>query len=397
MSPEPGWPQWRGPWRDGRTLETGLLPAWPSAGPALRWKAEGLGTGWSSPIVVGERLYITGDVGEDLVIWAFDRDGQRVWKTTNGGAWTGSYPGARASCVYSAGRLYHLNAHGRLVALRASTGEELWTRNILQDFEAENITWGLSECLLVDGSHLIVTPGGKKGLMAALDCADGRTIWTTEDLPEEQATYSSPILFQQAGRRLIANCSSNHGFVVDATRGNLLCKVPLKNEFGVNASTPVYGQSRLYFVTPYGEKGRNYRLSVTQDGVEPQLAWQSSLDTVTGVGVLVQGTLYSAGYRESKWWFSMDWATGAIRDEVKELTTGAAIWAEDRLYCLDEQGRVGLIRTDRPEMELVGSFPLINDRVRDAWAHPVLQDGRLYLRYHDTLYCYDVSRTASGD
>jgi outer membrane protein assembly factor BamB len=358
----------------------------------LLWKVEGIGTGWSSPIIVGEMVYVTGDIGADLVICAYDRDGHLRWKTTNGAAWTGSYPGSRACCVYSAGRLYHLNAHGRLAALRASTGEELWTRNILEEFEAENITWGLSECLLIDGTQLIVTPGGKIAFMAALDCAEGRTLWTTQGLPEEQATYSSPILFQHAGRRLIANCSSSHGCVVDAKSGDLLCKVPLKNDFGVNASTPIYGQARIYFVTPYGEQGRAYRLSATDKGVETRLAWHSSLDTVTGAGVLIDGTLYSAGYRQSKWWFGIDWNTGVVRDQSKELTTGAAIWAENRLYCFDEQGRVGLIRTDQPRMEVVGSFPLLSGRIRDAWAHPVLQDGRLYLRYHDTLYCFDVTR-----
>jgi outer membrane protein assembly factor BamB len=206
-SPEPDWPQWRGPRRDGISDEKGLLQSWPKEGPKLIWKIDGLGKGWSSPIIVGNRLYITGDVGNDLVIFAFDRNGTAQWQAKNGRAWKGSYPGARACCTFSEGRLYNMNAHGRVVCLEAASGKEFWAVDILERFASKNITWALSECLLVDGPHLIVTPGGKKALMAALDKRTGRIVWTTEPLGD-QISHCSPILFRFAGRRLIASCSS---------------------------------------------------------------------------------------------------------------------------------------------------------------------------------------------
>lgn len=218
-SPEPGWPQWRGPRRDGISDETGLLQQWPEGGPKLLWKVDGLGKGWSSPIVVGDTLYITGDVEDDLVIYAFDIDGNSRWKTTNGQSWKKSYPGSRASCTYSEGCLYHLNAHGRLVRLDARTGEEQWAVDVLERFDAKNITWAISECVLVDGQWVIVTPSGEKALVAALDKRTGRTAWTTPAIPDDRASYSSPILFRCAGRRLIANCSASHGFGIDADTG----------------------------------------------------------------------------------------------------------------------------------------------------------------------------------
>ena len=113
-SPEPDWPQWRGPRRDGISPATGLLKSWPAEGPRLLWKKSGLGVGWSSPIIVGQRLYITGDVNDELLVFALDLSGQELWRALNGKTWTGSYPGARACCCYSAGKIYHLNAHGRL-------------------------------------------------------------------------------------------------------------------------------------------------------------------------------------------------------------------------------------------------------------------------------------------
>jgi hypothetical protein len=391
-SPEPGWPQWRGPRRDGISDEKGLLPSWPDDGPKLLWKIDGLDAGWSCPIIVDQRIYITGDVGDDLIIFALDRGGAVQWQVKNGRAWRESYPGARACCVFSEGRLYNMNAHGRVVCLDAASGRELWAVDILERFDAKNITWALSECLLVDGRNLIVTPGGKKALMAALDKFDGRTMWTTEPLGDDRTSHSSPILFRYAGRRLITNCSSAHGIGVDADTGKLLWTVPLKNPHGVNTSTPVYGSGSVYYVTPYAEMGRAYRLVADGQTVTAKHIWTSGLDTVTGCAVLVDGVLYSAGYRESKWWFGVDWQTGRTKCELKDFTTGSAIYADGRLYCLDEQGSVGLMKPGPDGLQVVGRFSLVAEKVRDAWTHPVLHDGRLYLRYHDTLFCYDVKQ-----
>lgn len=391
-SPEPDWPQWRGPRRDGISDEKDLLESWPEGGPKLLWKIDGLGTGWSCPIIVGRRIYITGDVGSDLVIFALDLNGQLQWKVKNGRNWKNPYPGARACCVFSEGRLYNMNAHGRVACLDAATGRKLWAVNILERFDAKNITWALSECLLVDGRNLIVTPGGKKALMAALDKRTGLTVWTTEPLGDDRTSHCSPILFRHAGRRLITSCSSAHGFGVDADTGKLLWTVPLKNPHGVNTSTPVYGSGIVYYVTPYAEMGRAYRLVTDDQDVTAEHIWTSGLDTVTGGAVLVDDTLYSAGYRESRWWFGTDWQTGKTKCELKDFTTGAAIYADGRLYCLDEKGFAGLFKPGPTSLEVVGRFALVTEKVRDAWTHPVLHDGRLYLRYHDTLFCYDVKQ-----
>ncbi|MFB0553417.1 MAG: PQQ-binding-like beta-propeller repeat protein [Phycisphaerae bacterium] len=389
-SEEQDWPQWRGQRRDGISDEEGLLLTWPASGPKLLWKVDGLGTGWSSPIVVGERLYVTGDVGDDLIVFAFDRSGTPQWRAKNGKAWEGPYPGARACCAFSEGRLYHLNAHGRLACLDAGSGKELWAVDILKRFSARNITWALSECLLVDGTRVIVTPGGKKALMAALDKRNGQTVWTTEPLGEDHTSHCSPILFRYAGRRVIANCSSAHGFGVDADTGKLLWTVPLKNPHGVNTTTPVYGSGRVFYVTPYAELGRSYRLGADGQGITAEHLWTSPLDTVTGGAVLVDGALFAAGYKNSKWWFGVDWQTGKTKYELTDLTTGAAIYADGRLYCLDESGTVALLKPGSESLDVVSRFRLVTRRVRDAWAHPVLHDGRLYLRYHETLWCYDV-------
>jgi outer membrane protein assembly factor BamB len=386
-SPEPGWPQWRGPRRDGISAETGLLPRWPAEGPRLLWKIEGLGRGWSSPVFGGGRLYITGDVGEDVILHAFDLEGKPLWRAPNGRAWKGQYPGSRAAPVFSEGRLYHMNAHGRVACLDAATGRELWAVHVLERFEGRNITWGMSECLLVDGPHLIVTPGGRKALLAALDKTDGRTVWSTPPLAQDTATYASPILVRHGARRLLVSCSSEHGFGADADTGRLLWTVPMKTPYDVNASTPVYGDGQIHFGTPYVTIGC-YRL--LDDGARVERVWDTPFDTCTGSWILRDGLLYGGGYREFKHWIAVDWKTGRRRAEQTELRSGSAVWADGRLYCLGEDGRAALVTPADEGFSIAGSFALTPRRVNDAWAHPVLLDGRLYLRYHDALACYDV-------
>lgn len=388
-SPDPGWPQWRGARRDGWSAEQGLLRDWPDGGPKLLWKTTGLGRGWSSPILVGDRIWITGDAGDDLTIFALDLEGRIVSRAVNGRSWTGSYPGARATVTYAGGRLFHLNAHGRLACLDAKDLTERWSTEIMTRFEAGAITWAFSEGVLVDGGRVIVTPGGGKALVAALDTGDGKTVWTTPPLEKDQATYASPILFKEGARRLIASCSSQHGFGIDAADGRLLWTVPLTVPYGVNASTPVVGSGRIHFATPFFT-GATWKL--LDDGARVERLWATPLDTCSGSGILHDGILYGGGEKKVNHWLAVDWANGETRGSLKELTKGSAIAADGRLYCLGDDGTMALVTPLSEGFKIAGRFRLVEKKVNDAWAHPVLLGGRLYLRYHDALHCYDVKR-----
>ena len=250
----------------------------------------------------------------------------------------------------------------------------------------------------MDEQRIIVTPGGYKAQMAALDKDTGETLWTTLQIKGEKASYASPILFAHDGRRIIAACSSRHGIGVDADTGELLWTVPMSNRYQVNSSTPVYGDGSVFYVTSYAEDGRRYRLRQRRAGIAMEHVWTAPVDTVTGAGVLVDDVLYISGYQKAKHWFAIDWKSGKTLYEHKGLTTGAAIYAEGRLYALDERGNVALLKPTPQGFGTRGKFKLPDDRVRsDAWAHPVVFNGRLYLRYHDTLWCYDVAAKKTND
>jgi outer membrane protein assembly factor BamB len=388
-SPETGWPQWRGLRRDGISDEKGLLQAWPDGGPKLLWKISDLGRGWSSPIINQGTLYITGDVGDDLVIHAFDLEGRPRWRVKNGAAWKGSWPGARACLAASEGRLYHMNAHGRAACLDAKTGNELWAVNVLERFDGRNITWAIAECLLVDGPRVIVTPGGRKGMMAALDKKTGQTLWASEPIPGDKAGYSSPILFEFGGRRHLVNHSSRHAFGVDADTGKLRWSIEFVNRYEVTVSTPVFADGQVFVVAPDGPDAVLLRLGVEGDLTQVERRWASDLDSLTGGVVLVDGTIYGSGYRNFRGWRGLDWRTGKTKFHVRDLDSGAATWADGRLYILSESGTAALVKPTPAGFDFAGRFDLVA-RKHDAWAHPVICDGRLYLRYHETLWCFDV-------
>jgi outer membrane protein assembly factor BamB len=410
-SPEAGWPQWRGPWRDGISRETGLLQSWPSAGPPLVWQATGLGRGYSAPILVDGRIILTGDGEDQLEIHALDLQGRPLWRTQNGESWKRPYPGARASLTYSQGRLYHMNAHGRVACLDAATGAEVWAFNVFERFGGRNITWALSECLLVDGPHVIVTPGGTQALMAALDKNTGATVWTTEPLrlgpspsPAQQrvaepagetdrASYASPILVTLNGRRQIIGCSMRHLFGVDADNGRLLWTQPLPTRFEVIAVTPVLVGDAVFVTAPdTPDGGFLVRLSTRDDEIDATMVWRTLLDTGHGGVVKVGDALYGSWYRRNKGWACVDAASGEVRYSLPDLAKGSVLWADQRLYCLSEAGEVALLDPTPDGFRYEGRFRLVEGRVNDAWTHPVILNGRLYLRYQETLYCFDIRR-----
>ena len=388
---EQGWPQWRGPRRDGICNETALLGQWPPAGPKVLWSVNGLGRGWSSPIIGYGKLYITGDVGSSVWIYAYDLDGKLAWKVPNGRAWKKSYAGARASCLLSDGRLYHMNTHGRVVCLDAATGKALWTVDTFQRFGAKTITWGHSECLLVDAGRLIVTPGGTKTMMAALDKLTGKTLWTTGPLGSDGASYSSPVLFTHGGLRHLVSYSSAHAFGVNADTGKLLWTTPRPTRYRVLSAPAVYHDGTVFLTSPDGKEAEKLRLRVSGQTVKIEQMWTSELNCLTGGVVLLDGRLYGSGYRKNDGWYCLDAATGKTLYTKRDLNSGAVLYADGLLYCTSERGEMALLKPTDKGFETKGRFTRLAKRVKDAWAHPVIYNGRLYLRYHDTLWCHEIA------
>lgn len=393
----PDWPQWRGPRRDGVSEEKGLRQTWPREGPPLLWKVSGMGRGYSSPIVVKDTLYVTGDVGEDLHVFALDLSGAIRWTSKNGAYWKQPWPGSRSACSYDAGRLYHMNAHGRLVCIEADTGKEVWSVNVLERFGARNVTWGRSEAVIVHGQRVFVTPAGEKGLMAALDKETGRTVWASPPLAEEKTSYTSPILIRMGERRLLVGTGSKHSFGVDANDGKLLWTFRHPVEENVLGATPALVKDSVFITNSSRDHSALYRLRLAAQGGKVERVWSRDFKNGQAALIVAAGRLYGADGRERRGRIAVvDPGTGKPAEAAESapgVTFGAGAYADGRIYYLTQLGEVVLLQPTGAGAQVVGRFRLVEARKKDAWAHPVISKGRLFLRYHDTLFCYDVRRS----
>jgi outer membrane protein assembly factor BamB len=399
LSPEPGWPQFRGPRRDGISDERGLLQQWPESGPSVVWKTTNVGHGFSSPVIVGERLFITGDFGEVMVLQALDLNGRSIWRTTNGASWKHPYPGARSTPTFSGGRLYHQNGHGRVVCLDAATGREIWAVDALKQFGGTNITWGLSECLAVDERAVFVTAGGSEASVVALDKMNGGVLWKTPALFEatgerklENASYVSPVLVQFGDRRLLIGCSLRHLWCVDTRDGALQWTHPFPTTYSVLAMPPALVADAVFMTAPHGKGGRLLKLKEAGDKVGFEELWRADLDTCQGGVIYREGKIFGSFYGGRKGWAALNANTGQVLYQSSDFVKGAPMWADGRLYALAEDGWMLLLEPTAEAFQVRGKFRLANASSRDAWAHPVVLNGRLYLRYHDTLTCFDVKQ-----
>lgn len=401
-SPEAGWPQFRGVRRDGVSDERGLLATWPEAGPQVLWSAENLGRGYSSPIIAGGRIYLTGDVGGELHVFALDLAGKPLWQAKNGASWRDPYPGARASVTFSDGHLYLENAHGRVVCLDADTGHEVWAVELLERFGGSNITWGLSECLLVDERAVYATAGGKAALLVALDKKTGTVLWKSAPLRDsegeravESSSYVSPILVEFAGRRLILGCSLRHLFCADASTGALQWTRRFSTTYSVISMMPALVGNSVFMTAPHGKGGRLIEMKAPANPDAPVGAedrWSTTLDTLQGCVVQTGGKLIGSFYGGRKGWAAISAQTGEVLYTLPDTTKGAPLFADGRIYALCEDGWMLLLEAGERQFTTHGRFRFAKADGRDAWAHPVLLDGMLYLRCHEKLVCYDARK-----
>jgi len=385
------WPQFHGPRRDNISTETGLLKRWPEGGPKLLWQAEGIGEGWASVAIKDKRIYTAGEIGSNTVITALDLTGKRLWQITNGPASHCPYPGARATPTIDGNNLYHLNSNGDILCADALTGKTVWTLNMLERFEGRNIRWGLAESLLVDGNNLICTPGGTNVMMAALDKRTGKTVWTTPATGDKPG-YTAPILFEHAGQRQIVTMTSGSAIGVAADTGKLLWRHDQPSRYEVIASRPIYHDGHVVVFGTWGVGATLLKLTAT--GIEK--VWHTiELDNEHGSVVLVNGYLYghADGNHKHRHWACLDWQTGATMwtsNEMPGPRSGTTSYADGMLYLMDEKCTVALAPASPQKLEIVSRFTLPNPGKSPSWAHLVICGGRLYVRYGQFLYVYNI-------
>jgi outer membrane protein assembly factor BamB len=390
------WPRFHGLSGYALPEEQGLLKSWPDAGPALVWKATGLGHGYSSVTLADGQIYTAGNIERDgktqNVVTALGMDGKTRWQTAVGQGWTKDYPGTRSTPTIDGDRIYYETPLGDVGCLEAKSGRKLWEVNILQQFDAENIQWALAESVLVDGPRVVVCPAGKKASVAALDKMTGKTVWTAKSTGDK-AGYGSPTLGVYQGLRMIFTMTSKAVIGVNADTGELLWRYGHETAYDVNACNPIFHDGGVFISTGYRAGSVMLKLAVSGGKAAVEKAWDSKeLDNQHGGVLLVGDYLYGSTHNIGNGrWVCLDWKTGKRKYFEKGVGKGAVAFADGMLYTLSEKRDVGLAEATPTGHKLVGKFKLPSGGEGPSWAHPVVCGGRLYLRHDDVLFVYNVA------
>jgi outer membrane protein assembly factor BamB len=370
-----------------------LLAQWPPNGPPLVWTARGIGHGFATVALAGDAIYTSGDRGGKTVISALDRSGRTLWQVDNGEAWEASVPGSRSTPTIDGDRLYHENAHGQVVCLDAKTGKRHWGVNLLNEFHAKNINWGLAESVLIDGDRVICCPGGPEAAMVALDKHTGRTVWksaTAGDL----AGYASPSLGEYQGLRMVFTLTNRAVVAVNADNGELLWRFEQVTPFDENIGMPIYHDGHV-LVSTRTTGTALLKLHVENKKASIAEVWRSKvLDNQHGGLVLRDGYVYGSSHVNSDGkWICIEWNTGKVMYVAKGVGKGSLTYADGMLYTLSENRTLGLVRATPSGHEVVSQFKIPAGGEGPSWAHPVVCGGRLYIRHGDFLYAYDIRGT----
>lgn len=388
--------QWRGANRDGKYPDTGLMQSWPENGPELLLKKEGLGNGYSSPMVVDEMIYISGRREDKDVLTKLDMQGNILWETVYGSAWDQSFPETRSTPTIEDGRIYIMGGLGTVVCMDAGSGEIIWQKNTHEEFEGEFHRWGMTESLLLTDRAVISSPTGERTVVVALDKKDGSLLWESEPMGGVRS-YVSPVLIEHNGTRMVLIHTSEDILAVDPETGEIYWNVDLATDYGFsggrrnNTNTPLYHNGEIF--TTSGYDAQSVMLKLSEDGKSVEVKWHNGLlDVHHGGFILLDGYLYGANWinNGNGNWVCQEWETGKKMWEETWHNKGSIIHADGKLYILEEkQGHIGLVEPSPEGFKLISSFRL-ESRSGPYWAHMAIFNKKLFVRHGEVLYVYDV-------
>ncbi|MDP6358559.1 MAG: PQQ-like beta-propeller repeat protein [Planctomycetota bacterium] len=384
------WPQLRGPGRDGKSSESGLMKRWPDGGPPHLWTTKGMGDGYGSMAIVDNTIFLGGRVNNQATVTAVFTDGKKKWGTAIGSGYGSGMPGSRGTPTYDKGKLYYMSPNGNLACLDAASGRQLWNRNMLQEYGGRQITWGLSESMLVFDDKVICYPGGRGGVVA-LNKSTGREIWTCGSVGQKPG-YASPILVNHGGLTQVVTMTEGAAVGIHASTGKLLWKYAHPTAHGATAPTPIFEKGHLFISSGYGKGSVLLKLNASRTSASVSKVWETTdLDNHHGGVVWIDGYLYGSAHKShGSQWICLDARTGNLKYAERGVGKGSLLYADGMLFLFNEGSRVGLAKATPSGLTLTGQFRLPRGGRGQSWAYPVVVGGRMYLRHGDALHAFKV-------
>ncbi len=396
------WPSFRGPDRTGVSTETGLLQSWPSQGPKLVWEAVGAGRGYASVATADGKLYTLGDglstaKDKDEYLTCFDQaTGKQLWMAKTGEAWADRKPdwgSSRSTPTIDGNNVYVLTPEGVLVSID-SAGKQQWKKNLKSDLGGKkDDDWGYSESVLIDGPNLVCTPGGEKNTMVALNKATGEKVWSCSRPGDRGAGHASVVISQIGDTKVYVQTTGSGPMGVRAKDGKLMWKYDIGKTIAV-IPTPIVRGDLVFFTAGYDRGGALLKQVPTSSGdveVKEVYPLNRDLQNKHGGVVLVGDYVYGDGGDKGIPQCA-DLMTGTVKWKSRGAGSGSAsvTAADGNLYVRYANGMMTLVKAQPTGFEEVGSFKIPNSGSRPSWSHPVVVDGKLYLREGDKILCYNL-------
>jgi outer membrane protein assembly factor BamB len=391
------WPQFHGPARDNISKETGLLKEWPQGGPPLAWKAKGIGEGHSSVSVAGGKIFTAGAEGSERsggttsVVALNEADGKIAWKSKLGENWKNDQGGfgSRATPTVDGDRVYMIGPVGDVACFNAADGKEIWHANLKNDFGGNPPGWGFSESPTIDGDNMICTPGGRGGTVLALNKMTGKEVWRSKDF-KDAAAYAPTLIADIGGVHQIVSFTEQHLAGINAKDGSVLWVADRPGKTAV-IPTPVIKDDYIFVTSGYKVGCDLFKINFAGGKFTPEKIYSNGdMQDHHGGVIGLDGNIY--GHSDSKGWVCMDMLTGKVKWSDKGVGKGSIAYADGHFYCRSEgkTGTIALIEASPDGYKEHGRFDQPDRSGKQAWPHPVIANGKLYIRDMDTLLCYDI-------
>ena len=383
------WPTFRGPKRDNRSIETGLLKSWPESGPPLAWSAEGLGEAYSSVSIADGKVFTMGNRGNSEMIIALSLDsGRELWATKNGSAFhEGAGNGPRGTPAVDGDRVFALGGNGDLSCVNAADGDVRWKQNILQTYGGSNIQWGISESPLIDGELLICSPGGRGATVVALNKNTGREVWRSMVPGAPKASYSSPIVAEVGGVRQYIVFTSSGVVGVNGKNGQPMWGDDGSSNGTANCSTPLFVNDSVFSASSYGTGAALLRLRSSGGRTAATRSYQTKdMKNHHGGMVIDNGFVYGTNDGILT---CLELASGRVRWRER-ASKGSVVYADGHIVFRSERGPVSLFEASPAGYREKGKFNQPGRSNKPSWSHPVIADGKLFLRDMDRLFVFNI-------
>jgi len=301
----------------------------------------------------------------------------------------GGFEGPRGTPTVDGDLLFAVSQYGELACFETATGKERWRKDYKQ-FGGSIPEWGFAESPLVDGEHVAVTPGGSKGAVVALDKKSGALIWQSKQFTDP-AHYASLIAAEIGGVRQYIQLTAESVAGVAAADGKLLWRAVRKGATAV-IPTPIYADGFVYVTSGYGIGCNLLKINANGSKFSAEQVYANKVMVNHHGGVIKLGD-YVYGHSDGKGWTCQNFKTGEAKWQDKDnLGKGSMVYADGMFYLRqeDKPGTVTLIEASPDGYKEHGRFSPPDRSDKQSWSHPVVAGGKLYLRDHDVLLCYDV-------